>query len=179
MGKLEIENHQPPIKVVVENGKVIDKQIGYFSGQDYVEFFKNAGVLEKDAIYSAEQYITFIGYDEYADLIKENKTSIIVIGQTTCPHCIAIKPALNSVARDYDIAINYLNLTELSHSESNAFFESLTDLEYDDEDFVNNGSIGTPLTLIVKNGKVTNYFSGERTVSQLVREFKKLNLISE
>lgn len=176
--KLEIE-HATPTTVIVEKGKVIDTAVGYTQGKDYVEFFKENDMVPEDAVYSKEQYITFIDYDEYTKLISNNDTHIIVIGQTSCSHCIAIKPALNSVAGDYDITINYLNLTDMTEQESNSFFESLTTIGYDDEDFVNNGSFGTPLTLIVRNGKVSSYISGERTTSQLVKAFKKEGLISE
>lgn len=176
--KLGIE-HATPTTVIVENGKVIATQVGYVDGRTFVEFLKDNKILEKDAVYSEEQYITFIDYDEYKSLIKSSKTHIIVIGQTTCSHCIAIKPALNSVAEDYNLTINYLNLTDLVESESNSFFESLEDIEYNDEEFLESGSFGTPLTLIVKNGKVQDYISGSRTISQLIREFKKAGLIEE
>lgn len=176
--KLGIE-HATPTTVIVENGKVIATQVGYVDGRTFVEFLKDNKILEKDAVYSEEQYITFIDYDEYKSLIKSSKTHIIVIGQTTCSHCIAIKPALNSVAEDYNLTINYLNLTDLVESESNSFFESLEDIKYNDEEFLESGSFGTPLTLIVKNGKVQDYISGSRTISQLIREFKKAGLIEE
>ena len=74
---------------------------------------------------------------------------------------------------------DYLNLTEMTENQYESFSESLKDIEYNDPDFVEKGSFGTPLTLIVKKGKVIDYISGQRTKSQLVREFTKLGLISE
>lgn len=174
--KLNIEQ-STPTTVVVEKGKVIDTQVGYAAGKEYVEFFKDAGMLPDDAVYSKEQYITFIDYSDYEDLIEEG-TNVIVIGQTTCSHCIAIKPALNSVAKDYNITINYLNLTDMDEDTQSKFFDSLKDIGYNDPDFLANGSFGTPLTLVVSDGNVKGYISGERTTSQLVREFKKLDVIS-
>lgn len=176
--KLEIE-HATPTTIIVENGEVIDTAVGYTDGQEYVKFFASNEIIPEDAVYSEEQYLTFIDYDEYDELINDLGTHIIVIGQTTCSHCIAFKPALNSVAEDYDLTINYLNITEISENEYNNFSESLNTIEYNDPDFVESGSFGTPLTLIVKNGKVTRYISGQRTKSQLVKEFKKTGLISE
>ena len=176
--KLEIE-HATPTTVIVENGKVIDTAVGYTDGKDYVEFFKENEVLPEDAVYSAEQYLTFIDYEDYEKLVSSSSTNIIVLGQTTCSHCIAIKPALNSVAGNYDLTINYLNLSKISNDEYKKLIQSLKDIEYNDLDFVNKESFGTPLTLIVKNGKVIDYISGQRTISQLVREFKKSGLIIE
>lgn len=178
LGKLGIE-HATPTTVIVEKGKVVATQVGYTDGKSLVEFFKENKIVPKDAEYSAEKYITFIDYNKYRSLIKNEDTNIIVIGQTSCSHCIAIKPALNSVAEDYDLTINYLNLTDLTEEEYNKFSESLEKIEYNDEEFLADGSFGTPLTLIVEDGKVTDYISGSRTISQLVREFKKAGLIEE
>ena len=173
--ELEIES-STPTTVIVENGEVIDTKVGYTEGKEYVQFFIDGGVLPKDAVYSKEQYITSIDFDEYKNLISEG-LHVIVIGQTGCSHCTAIKPALNSVGKDYKIKINYLNLTNIEEDDQSKFFDSLKTIEYNDPDFLEDGSFGTPLTLIVENGKVKSYLSGEKTISQLVREFKKQGLI--
>ena len=176
--KLSIEDSTPKI-VIVEKGKVVAKTKGYTDGQELIKFFKENKVIPKDAIYSAEKYITFINYDEYKKIIKNSNTNIVVVGQTTCSHCISFKPALNAIGEDYGLTINYLNLTELTPDESTKFTESLKEIKYDDPDFVSSGSFGTPLTLIIKNGKVVDYISGERTYSQLSKTFSKLGIIEE
>lgn len=176
--KLEIEG-KTPTTVIVQNGKVIDVKEGYTEGRYYVEFFASNELIPEDAVYSEEANLTFIDYEEYEDLISEDGTHVVVIGQTTCSHCIAIKPALNKVALEYDLTINYLNLTEMSEDEYTNFSASLKEIEYNDPDFVEDGSFGTPLTLIIEDGKVKDYISGERTKSQLVREFKKAGVISD
>lgn len=178
LGKLGIEQ-ATPTTVIVQNGKVIDTAVGYHDGKSYVDFFASNGIIPEDAVYSGEANLTFINYADYEKLINENKTHIIVIGQTTCSHCIAIKPALNKVAGEYDLTINYLNLTDMDQADYNKFSSSLKEIEYNDPDFLEDGSFGTPLTLIVENGKVKDYISGQRTKSQLVREFKKNGLIKE
>lgn len=176
--KLDIEGKTPTISIV-ENGKVIDTHVGFIDGTPLVEFLIENKVLSEDAEYSAEKNLTFVNYEEYKELIRDDNTHIIVVGQTGCGHCISIKPALNSVAGDYDLTINYLNITELTDEESEKFFESLKKIEYDEPDFVEKGSFGTPLTLIVEDGKVERYISGSKTYSQLVRQFTKAGLIKE
>ena len=176
--KLDIE-HATPTTVIVQNGKVIDTAVGYTDGRAYVDFFASNEMIPEDAVYSNESSLTFIDLEEYEELVSESKTHIVVVGQTTCSHCIAIKPALNKVAKEYNLTINYLNLTEMTEEEYNDFSLSLKQIEYNDPDFVEKGSFGTPLTLIIENGKVKDYISGQRTKSQLVREFKKNGLISE
>ena len=175
--KLDIAQHATPITVIVEDGEVVDKVEGYVPASEYVEFFKKNKMIPKDAVYSGEANISFVEFDEYKKLIKEDGTNIIVVGQTTCSHCIAIKPALNDIAGEYDLTIHYINVDVLSQDDSNEFNETLKELEYTDPDFVESGAFGTPLIRIVKDGKITKYIAGERTKSQLVREFTKLGLI--
>lgn len=171
--------HSTPNTFIVEKGKVVDIAEGYKEGDELIEFFKENEIVQDDAIYKQEQYITKIDYEQYDKLISSDGTHVIVVGQTTCPHCISFKPAINAVAKDYNITMNYLNLQKLEQEEEEKFFESLKTIEYNDEEFLNDGSVGTPLTLVVEDGKVKGYISGERTTSQLVRELKKMNLISE
>ena len=59
------------------------------------------------------------------------------------------------------------------------FYDSLTRMEYSEPEYVEEGKFGTPLTLIVKNGKNSSDVAGERSKSQFVREFKKAGLITE
>ena len=109
LNKLGIE-HATPTIVIVENGKVVASKVGYTDGSALVDFFKENKVLPKDAVYSKEAHITFINYEEYKALVRKDETSVIVIGQTSCSHCTNYKPALNSVAEDYNIAIYKMNL---------------------------------------------------------------------
>lgn len=176
--KLGIEGGTPQT-VIVQNGKTIDVASGYTDPRDYINFFKDNGIVPQDAVYSKENNLTFINYSEYEKLITENKTHVIVVGQTTCSHCIAIKPTLNEIAGENKLTINYLNLTEMTQEEFNKFDASLKKINYNDPDYIEKGSFGTPLILVVKNGKISSYIAGERSKSQLLREFRKSGLISE
>ena len=176
--KLEIKA-STPMTVIVEKGKVIDIASGYQDPKEYVKFFASNGLIPEDAVYSKENNLNFIEYNTYEELISDGGTHVIVIGQTTCSHCIAIKPTLNSIAGEYNLVMNYINIDTLTESQYSNFSTSLKDIEYNDPDFVNEGSFGTPLILIVKNNKVSSYIAGERSKSQLVREFTKAGLISK
>lgn len=178
LAKLDIEQ-ATPTTVIVKEGKVIDVAEGYMDGREFIEFLIDNKILPEDAVYSKESNLTFINYEEYTELITKKETQVLVVGQKTCSNCIAIKPALNSIAGDYDLTINYMDLTKITESEYDSFKESLTTIEYNDPEFIETGSLGVPLTLILENGKVIDYISGQRTKSQLVREFKKAGLISE
>lgn len=175
---LEIE-HATPTTVVVKNGEILGTQVGYLDGKEMVEFLKENKILDNDAVYTPEQYLTFINYTEYNNLLSKQGKHILTIGQTGCSHCIATKPVLNKIAGDYNIQINYLNLTDMSNSEVNSFTNSLSEIGYDEEEFVSSGNFGTPLTLIIENGKVISYVSGERPTTQFIKAFKKAGIIEE
>lgn len=176
--KLEIEGSTPAI-VIVENGKVIAEHTGYLEGTKLIKFFKENEIVPEDAVYSKEKYITYINYEEYKSLIRNDKTNIIVIGAASCGNCRTIKPALNSIGEDYNLTINYVDMDDFTQDEKQKFFESLEKIEYNDPEFLEDGSFGTPTTLIVENGKVQSYTIGAKTYSQLVREFTKVDLIEE
>ena len=171
--------HATPTTIVVKDGNVVGVQTGYVDGKLMVEFLKQNKVLKEDAVYSPEEYITFINYEDYTNLIKSNGKHVITIGQTGCSHCIATKPVLNAIAKDYNIDINYLNITEMNETERNSFINSLTEINYNDEEFVESKNFGTPLTLIIENGKVISYINGERPTTQYVKAFKKAGVIAE
>ena len=176
--KLDIEG-ATPTTVVVKKGKVIDTQVGYTDGTEYVEFFKKAKVVPNDAVYKDEQYLTFIGYSEYKKLVDSKSTFIVTIGQTGCSHCIAVKPVLNRIAGKYNIDINYIDITKLTEEDSSSLVSGLKNLGYSDSEYLESGSFGTPLTLVVKEGKIVDYINGETTNSKFVKMFKSTGIISE
>lgn len=170
---LDVEGSTPTI-AVVKDDSVIDVNVGYMDGTTTVEFLKDNKILKDDATYKPEENLTFIGFNEYKDLVSKDDTTVIVIGQTTCSHCIAVKPVLSRVAGNYNITINYLNLTEISSDEQNELIENLKNLGYEDAE-----NLGTPLTIIVKNKQIEGTIEGENPPSYFTRQFKKYSVITE
>lgn len=170
---LDVEGSTPTI-AIVKDDSVIDVNVGYMDGKATIEFLKDNKILKDDATYKPEENLTFIGFNEYKDLVSKDDTTVIVIGQTTCSHCIAAKPVLSRVAGNYNITINYLNLTELSSDEQNELIESLKNLGYEDAE-----NLGTPLTIIVKNKHIEGTIEGENPPSYFTRQFKKYGVITE
>ena len=170
---LDVEGSTPTI-AVVKNDDVVDVNVGYMDGKTTVEFLKKNKILDKDATYKPEENLTFIDFNRYKELVNEDSLNIIVIGQTTCSHCIAVKPVLSRVAGNNNITINYLNLTEMSQDEQSELIESLKSIGYSDAD-----NLGTPLTLITKNNHLEGSIEGENPPSYFTREFKKYGVITE
>lgn len=170
---LDIEGSTPTI-AVVKDDDVVDVNVGYMDGKDTVEFLKKNKILEEDATYKPEENLTFIDFNRYKELVSEDVLNVIVIGQTTCSHCIAVKPVLSRVAGNNNITINYLNLTEMSQDEQSELIENLKSIGYSDAD-----NLGTPLTLITKNNHLEGVIEGENPPSYFTREFKKYGVIAE
>lgn len=171
--KLGIEDGTP-ITVIVKNGEVVDKSVGYTDRYDYFNFLQGVGIIPADAEYKG--YIK-IDYNTYEELINKDEAVVISVGQTGCPHCDAIKPSFDKVVANDDLKIYYLDLATITEDEVSEFFQSLRDMGYDDEDFVSTGSFGTPTTFTIESGEIKYYIGGEKTYSQLKKEFKKQNLI--
>jgi len=186
--ELNIKGATPTI-VIVKAGEILDTNVGYLDGDALVEFLIGADVLDENAEYSGNsessnedseyKNLTFIDMTEYKELIDKKEAFIVTIGQTSCSHCIATKPVIDEIAGDYSIPFYYLNLTDMDEDERADFFDSLTELQYTEESFVNKGSIGTPLTLVIKNNKIQSYISGEAAYSKYVKLLKKYNIITE
>ena len=170
--KLDIEGSTPTI-AIVKNNKVVDVNVGFMDGKATVEFFKQNKLLKEDATYKPEENLTNISFNDYKNLVVQDIKNIIVIGQTTCSHCIAVKPVLNRVAANYNITINYLNLTEMTEDEKKELIENLKNIGYENAD-----NLGTPLTLIIQNNKVEGTIEGENPPSYFTRQFKKYGIIS-
>ena len=154
-----------PLTIVVKDGKVVDSINGYVDEQELLEFLKKYDFVSKDAKLS----LNYVDYNGYKSVVKSNQNKILVLGQTTCSHCIKVKPILSSIAKEYGITVNYLDITKLSDEEKGKFTKYLT--------YLNENDWGTPLTLIVNNSKVIDSVNGELDYDGYVELFKKNGFI--
>lgn len=171
--KLDIDesNFGTPYLSITKDGKVVDEQSGYVDRETLFEFLQDNKVISEDAEYKSEYpNLTMISYDEYKNILDSNEKSIVVIGQTGCAYCEQTKPILDEIAKDDDVTINYLNLTNISEDEFSELMESLDYLKEME-------SIGTPLTLIIENKEVIGHQDGYAEKSVFEKLFKDNNLI--
>lgn len=110
--------------------------------------------------------LTVINVSIMKELFSSNVTKIIFVGSLTCPHCTAIKPVINSVVKDLNVTVYYLELSTMTDEENNEYYSI-------NEFLKNNNSI--PLVMAVKNNEVIDSFVGEKD-SKDVEEFLKKNL---
>jgi predicted bacteriocin transport accessory protein len=142
---IDLNQFGTPYIAFMENGKMVDNQIGYADAKTTFEKLKKNGYVEGTYI-SPVDYINYIDFDEYEDIIKSEEAQILIIGQTTCSYCIEAKPILNSIIKENEnLVMNYIEYDLLSADEKaivNEFLVANVDKDW-----------GTPTMLIVKNGK--------------------------
>ena len=124
--------------------------------------------LEEENKKAAESIsnLTVIDVSKMKELFSSNDTKIIFVGSLTCPHCTAIKPVINSVVKDLNVTVYYLELSTMTDEENKEYYSI-------NEFLKNNNSI--PLVMAVKNNEVIDSFVGEKD-SKDVEEFLKKNL---
>ena len=98
--------------------------------------------------------LTVINVSKMKELFSSNDTKIIFVGSLTCPHCTAIKPVINSVVKDLNVTVYYLELSTMTDEENNEYYS---------------------INEFLKNNEVIDSFVGEKD-SKDVEEFLKKNL---
>lgn len=161
LAALQVTDLGTPYLAIVSNGQVVDVQNGYADYDAVFEFLKENSVIASDA----ELLLNYIDVKEYNKLVKSKEASVIVVGQSTCSYCVKAKVILNEVVSKNDIEINYLNLSYMTEDDYKDFTSSF---EYFQSD-----SWGTPVTMIVKNGKIVDKLEQLVTEEEYVEFFKK------
>lgn len=170
--KINAEEFGTPHLTLTEKGNIVDEIAGYVDEKELLAFLQKYGFAGEDAKLS----LNYIGMDEYRALINGQTPEIIVVGQTSCSHCMMAKPALLNIATKYGVKINYLNMTEIKNEENgteliNEFNSSLA--------YLQNEEWGTPLMMIVKDKKVVATSNGYLSENNYVKFLKDQGIIGE
>lgn len=170
--KINAEDFGTPHLTLTEKGNIVDEIAGYVDEKELLAFLQKYGFAGEDAKLSLD----YIGMDEYRALINSQTPEIIVVGQTSCSHCMMAKPALLNIATKYGVKINYLNMTEIKNEENgteliNEFNSSLA--------YLQNEEWGTPLMMIVKDKEVVATSNGYLSENNYVKFLKDQGIIGE
>ena len=169
--EIDPDSFGTPTLAVVKNGKKEAVQPGYTDAEGLFKFLQSNKIISEDAAYESDDAnLNKIDYEQYKEIINSNEKQIIVFAQTGCSHCEEARPNLNEIAKDYDITINYLNITDLSADDQSSMTESL--------DILKDG-FGTPLTIIIENKKVIDSLEGFESKDSMIDFFKKNGFIEE
>lgn len=153
-----------PYLAVVSKGKVVDTQNGFTDYDKTFEFLQENKIIDEEAML----LLDYIDYEEYTDLIKEDKLNVVVVGQSTCQYCIRAKLILNQIVEEKEIDINYFNVSYLEEKDVEGFESSLD---------IFKSEWGTPTTLIVRNGKVVASLTSLVSKTEYINFFKANGVI--
>ncbi len=106
-----------------------------------------------------KKYIKEISYQEYSEIIDKDEYSIVLLTTPTCSHCLNYKPYVNYAAEEYGLSVYNVDVSKLSEEE----YVDIHDKYRSIRDAYNEGKpvIGTPTTLIVKDGIEVDSITGD------------------
>lgn len=111
-----------------------------------------------------------ISIDDYLSLKDGEDKAIIYIARPTCYYCTQQEPIMKNIVFEKDITVNYLDTDKLDDDGQAKLIKS--------DDYFSEG-YGTPITLIVQDGKIIDKSEGLTSKDALLELFKKHDFISE
>ena len=123
----------------------------------------------------SDNYIKEINYSEYLDVTKKDEYSIILLTSPTCSHCVNYKPFVNYVAKENNLNVYNINLTNIKYDE----YIELHDKYKATKDQYSDGTpiIPTPATIIVRNNQEIASVLGDIGYNGLTQLLKNNNII--
>lgn len=107
-------------------------------------------------------HIKEISLDNFKEKMANKATFALYIGNEDCSHCLAYKPTLEGVLKDYDITIYHLDNSKLSKEEYTEF-----------KSYINIS--GTPTVVFITEGEeetTLNRIVGELSREDTIERFK-------
>lgn len=94
---------------------------------------------------------TNISVAEYLELYQGEANTLVLLGRPTCTYCQIAEPIIRKIIKIYSLDIKYLNTDDFTE-ETQAQFVQSDELFYE--------GFGTPLLLLVGNGKISDIVDG-------------------
>ncbi len=166
-----------PTTVVVRNKKIVAQQEGFIESNKLVELLIDAKVLDEGSKLKSIDNLKFIDYNKFKEIVEDDDTNVVVVGQSACKYCNSVKPILNNISKAYKMDINYFNVNEETTDNLKEFFAKLPDMGYDDEKLKSDETFYMPTVLIIKDNKIISYLQNEHTLEEYIDYFKENNII--
>ncbi len=99
---------------------------------------------------------TSVTADTLGDAVSGDTAKIVYIGRSTCGYCVKFLPVLQQAQTDYGYETLYLDITTVTTTEQQDKI-----LAFDNEEgFLEENFGGTPMVLLMKNGKIVDTWIG-------------------
>lgn len=127
-------------------------------------------IISETAVINASKELTNVTYSEFTEFLQGNTKTVVIIGRQGCSWCQKYNPILKKVNGKYDLDIKYLSTDNFTTEE---YYNYLTiDTTSADE------GIGTPITMIISEGKIIDRIDGYVEQSSLETFLKNNGIIS-
>lgn len=162
---LQISSVDNQIIILIKDKKIIGSIRDLSNKETYLNKLKEYSFIDE-----IDSYITYINYSKFNNLLNNDNKNIIVFGKDDCKYCEDVIKTLNTIAINYDVEINYLNIGNIDTTVYKDVEKKLDSLGYKD-------GFTTPLTIIVENNKLIDYAIGPSNEDYFVDIFTENGII--
>lgn len=110
-----------------------------------------------------------ISYQSFLTKMENKETFILYIGSSTCSACARFKPTLETVMTEYDIHVDYIDISKLTNEQISEF-----------STIINFGN-STPKVYFIKEGEYSQYnaIKGAQDYDYVVSKMEKNGYIKK
>ena len=142
-------------------------------------YLKEYGIIGNDKEYETRyKTIKFINNNDYLDIVKSNKKSLVVLAQKTNYLGIESKPYLEEIAKELNVDIYYYDLSFESQEEFDSFVNSNKYITKG----VNDETLKLPTFMIIKGDKtraVISEYSNKSDLEDFIKTYLVGNKIQD
>ena len=100
----------------------------------------------------------------YLEYYAGSEGKLVLLARPTCSYCKIATPIIQSIMKEYNIEVSYLNTDNFTSDDQAAFVKS-------NEEFSN--GFGTPMLLLVKENKIVDKIDGMTDSAHYIEFFQK------
>lgn len=99
---------------------------------------------------------TKVTSDNIKEAVSSDTAKLVYVGRSTCGYCVKFLPVLQKAQDEYKYETLYLDITTITTTEQQ---DKILELD-NEEEFLKSNFGGTPMVLLMKNGKIVDTWMG-------------------
>lgn len=129
-------------------------------------------ILSITFITACSKYTTYeeVSFDTVIEMLENKQSFILFIGSSNCSHCATYEPKLNSVIKEYQVKVYFIDVNKLSETENSKLNAKIS--------YGN----ATPMTVFIKKGTEESSYNrirGDQDRDVIVSMFQKNGYIKK
>lgn len=105
-----------------------------------------------------------IDVTKYLEYYSGSEGKLVLLARPTCSYCMIATPIIQSIMKEYNIEVSYLNTDNFTSDDQTAFVKS-------NEEF--STGFGTPMLLLVKENQIVDKIDGMTDSAHYIEFFQK------